>query len=422
MRETYEAYEPACVRGNNFRVWKCPHGLAGLCDYGLQARFIHDAYPGEDVDAQATLAIYRQIALGEPAVEIVVSGEQKIKDAQLALYRPQQLGFVEEFILQYESLRRVRLHIRVEPRWTFAEGQRALRGSLEKLILSDRPTQLATIDRELATLAGTRLVGSAAQVEALLRLLLARIYRTIKSMRYQMLHTHWQYARIEPGQECRRGVLRRTFDATLRADEPCGHCDGCVPDMRFKGTRAFVPQSDTTLELLSRDLPEIFGRFDLVEVTRSVDVATDHRALGSLQGQAEYYLESDPASLAAYSVAGLAAHRRGRDEDALRHFTAGYVRNEAEARLPDRGRYFYEQARQVDPVRALDLPDRAGGLFDTIEGRKFVLGEYEKAGTPEAQVDLLRGSVACDEVERFGLESAPALLGATRSLLAELGI
>ncbi len=418
IEEVYQEFEPACVQGSNFKFWKCPYKLEGLCDYGLQARFIHQAYPGEAHDVEATLNVLAQLACAGAEVQVAVVGDERIKEHQLALYRLQQLGLVRDYALDYQSLARVQLRVRVDPAWTFAKGKQALAKALKQLLLSDREERAVAVDRDVAALRALRGASPQEQVRPLLELLIARVYRTVKAMRYRMLHTHWEYARIEPEGECRRAVLRRTFDSVLRAGEDCGFCDCCVPDLRFAADHAHVAAGDTTLELLSRDLPKVFSRFDPEEAVRTVEIAAARGALGSLQGQAEYYLESDPGSLGAYKIAGLAATGRGRADDALRHFTAGYVQNEREGRRPDRAGHFYELAHAVDPLRAVDLPDRVGGLYDTCEGRRFVLGELERiADAPPERVTVMRGVVVCDELERVDAEAMPALLDATRSLL-----
>lgn len=421
----FDLFEPACVKDQYRKFWTCPYGLVGLCDYGMQARNISESYPGEEKDVLDVTDVFKQLTEGgrDRVRKIVVRDrEEDSTRFQVSLYRLQQIGVIEDYTLEYSHRGRVTFHVRVARRWDFEIGQSILERALEKLILSDDAIRRNSLHEEVDGLVAPDSGSVSDAIRVLLEVLIKRTYRAVKQMRYRSLYAHLEYASVAPGRGCRRAILQRTFGEAVREDAACGFCDGCQPDLSFTGRHANIPAADATLELLSRELPSLLSQFDPPAIERAVSIARESNALGSLQGKAEFYLESDVGSIAAYAVAGIAARLRGRTEEALRHFTGGYLQNQVDGRSVDRAAYLYRLASEIDPLRALDLPDRIGGIYDTAAGRTFLHAEMMQAATlvDAERIEVMEGILACDEFETFAESTLTGLQEAARSLLSDL--
>jgi ATP-dependent DNA helicase RecQ len=394
-----ERVEPPCVTDEKaFKYWKCPYGLQGLCDVGYQARFIQQSYPSVGADVKAALDCYRELArqgLGAPA-QLRARNDTDLNRKQLALWRLRQLRVLNNYALDYAGLSSVTIHSWTTRDWTPEHGRDGLRESLLKLVFSGDPAEQAAEERRVDALQLP--ADPSLAVEILLQQLLARTYWSVKTMRYRMLLAEWQFARPADQVSCRRQHLRRVFGDELASDYRCGFCDACRADLRFfEQGRAAGPAGP--LADLSRALPQVLAsEFDADRIAQLVDLAEREQALEGVQGRAERTLESQPDNQAAFAIAGLCALRRGAGPGAFAHFADGYRRNEQGLRDGTRARWFYEQAREANPGRALDLVDRRGGSFDTPEGRQFLQQEADRLGDDD-RVEALRALQVLERLE-----------------------
>lgn len=421
--EQYELFEPDCVRDpRSFKYLLCPHGLKKLCDYGLKARNIAEEHASVGTDVLRALAVLDRIqdsttlhasmlkALRTADGQEWLFPESKdpLQLVQFGLYRLQQIGLVTGWSVDYRGsgLKDPPLQVEVRRDWTVAIGIQHLEVSLRKLnrsISESTGRALTQVTAQTQSGAAGERLAQAATI--LLRELLTHTHSVIKGMRYYMLWSELQYATAEEVHQqrtCRRQYLRRVFDDTVTVQqESCGSCDVCCPDMQFDATRVAVSVTNAALDELSRQLPRVFAEFDMDLVDEIVSVAEEQHALLSLQGQAEQRLVVDPGNVSAAAVAGRCALARGREETAFLHFSAGYLGNETGARELPVARYFYEQARSIDSVRALDLLDKRGGMFDTADGHIMVLQELEAALAeqliPAERVTLMRTVAFTDQ-------------------------
>ena len=409
-REQYGALQPACVSDpDNFRKWRCPYGLKQLCDYGLEARNIAATHESPHIDAQHALAVYdaqqrgtvlsvRQFATLTDAEGKRLPRNDLLPTVQFALYRLQQIGVINGWTVDYSTassdesrLQNPVIEVAVRSDWTPEVGLAHLRDAKRKLAYRPSSDASATVEAtdELVTSnspvpplppQASSQTEPRRQVYALLADLLAATHQAIEGMRMYMLWSEWTYADAANGTVCRRGTLRRVFDNVARTDtESCGSCDICCPDMQFDPTRVTKSTTNAALEQLTRQLPEVFSSFRPEMIHDAATVAREQNALLSVQGIAEQRLVVDPNNLSAIALAGQCAHARGQIDTAMLHFSTGFTN--VEMGRKDRGLalYFYEQARAVHPVRALDLLDRRGGIFDTPEGHQLLLGELAQA-------------------------------------------
>ena len=111
--------QPPCVSEDKyFHFWKCPYFKEHLCDYGHQARFIRKHYQGLEKNIETVLEIYRSLIFEK---NIVIVGDEKNNQAQIALYRLQQLGIVKEFTIKYHTLYKIEYYVDFNSKWSLKE-------------------------------------------------------------------------------------------------------------------------------------------------------------------------------------------------------------------------------------------------------------------------------------------------------------
>lgn len=427
-RERYRL-EPRCVSDpESFKYWKCPYKLARLCDYGLKARNIAVDYKSVASDVERSCRVYallktmsilrpEEVIPEAPAEEAQTEGKSSdaLTSLQFGLYRLQQIGVVRDWFVDYaDGHKRPSVEVRAAQSWTLDDGLSHVRRAIKQLVRDDGAADAAEIDRTIGDL-GNEIAAAAEsdQIERLLTALVEYVHQSIKGMRYWMLWNEWQYAQPAPSGEaeglehtvaCRRHVLRRTFDTALRvsddAESKCGFCDTCRPDLNFDEEHAKHVYSNPALDALTERLPSLLGTFDGDQITDAVDIARANGGLLSLQGQAEQRLEVDPNNVAAMTIAGKCARARGRTDDALFHFMSAFRTLEDGIRDLHTEEYLYKQVKHIDPLKAVDLIDRAGSAFDSVEGRRFVATELKHAANhgyiDRARADMARISAELD--------------------------
>ena len=408
-----QASEPPCVsQAKYYKWWKCPF-LPYVCDYGFQARFIKDSYPGEQADLTQVLALF-DVLDKQDAAELKVSthGDRDLNAKQLALYRLMCVGYVADYSIEYGD--GGVLYVEKSQGWTADVAHETAAAHLQRLVLElDRSLVDPEIQARIAAVPGT---SGRTIVAGLVSLLLEFTYRNVKGMRYQMLQNQYRYATNSEGRTCRRSYIRGTFDELAR-DEPCGFCDVCVSDRRFSRTRAHKPISDGTLSQLSRAIPEIVRQFDPVAVSDAVAVAERSGAIEGLQTRAEHLLESQPNNQALLLLAAEAAMQRGVHSSALAHLSDATAANDALTRDRTRAELYYGRAHRVSAHGALGLIDRSRGVFDDAEGHRFLVNAVT-ADAPQDHARLQRISavVALDQFEEL---LAPDRIASLRSGLSE---
>ena len=418
-------YEPPCALD---RHWRCKWRLSRLCDFGLQAKLLVGDYPGVDQDVKGALGVYRQIrpmfSGGTTPLAIASDGDdEERKREEVALYRLQCLGLVEDYVIEYDA----GLNAKLNPELAHPtpEQVRSRLGVTLRRMREADGSPTTDLDQLLRSLdpylfrastywppsasQGTRTVPRPADCEeppdeAFLRqclgLLLAEVYRSIKGMRYRMLHNEWRYA-ANPDNVCRRAYLLPEFGEQLVPDYQCGFCDACLPDLGFsKAGRAKGAVQVPELQELSRRLSGILRDFDQESIEQALDVCERHQALLSLEAQARHELEGQPANLAAVALAGGAAARRGETDAALQQygvalqsFTLGRDRNLDLT-------YFYQRAKELDAVRALALAILSAGL-DNADGHAFLLQESREIEGGSERTLRLAAQVALDASHRL---------------------
>lgn len=408
--------EPPCIsEARNFQFHKCPYDTAGLCDYGRQARFVKESYPGADQDAEGVLAVFEQLrsAGGREAV-LEAEDEDAIKHTQLALYRLQQLGLVLGYTLAYVTLRRVRLHAEINPAWTAQSVVDQLDTYLRQhsqLAPQERAKRLqGVMPAELAA-DGTKRRRADGGVSApdevvrrALHVLVGEVYRTVPKMRYQMLTNELHYT-MNPDGVCRRVRIRAIFDSVdhLPDDYNCGFCDVCVPDLQFGRSAAQVPVRDAQIDEIARRLPQVMDGFEPAALQDIVTLADQHGATVGLGARVTHRLEHDPTNLSALYLAGrLTAKQAGRDGAALRHL--GFGLEEAQRRGEDTPtqRLFFDAAKTLDADTAFSWVAQVGGPNDTPEGLAWLEAEaaevYGEQSDQRRTVRSLRQVRQLDEV------------------------
>ncbi|PYE53289.1 DEAD/DEAH box helicase [Deinococcus yavapaiensis] len=378
---------PPCVTDErNFKFHKCPFGLESLCDYGRQARFVQESYPGVEHAVEQVEKTLERVVSGQ-AIE--TDDDEDLKHTQLSLYRLQQLGVLRGYALQYTSLRRVRFHIDLNPAWTVDSVRTELEDLLRQSGTPDPAKVMAPVlPRVSADGKERRRVNAASAGEnkldvlrKALTVLLDEVYRTVPRMRYQMLRNELAYARSRRDGVCRRVVIRGIFDTIDHIDQNtynCGFCDVCVPDLQFKQTSATVPTRDVHIEQVARELHQVIETFDPASLRKVAELAVEHGATIGILARATHILERDGTNLSALYLAGdLSAHRPGQQEAALDYLRFGFEESARRGTDRDAVSLFYERARDVNPDHAFSWIVTSGSPFDTgrADDLKYLEGE-----------------------------------------------
>lgn len=374
--------QPPCVtEKRNFMFHRCPYGLETLCDYGKQARFIHSSYAGVEEDVQDVLDVYDKLVQGKHIEADERQNEDESKDTQLALYRLQQLGIVRGYSLKYKSLTKIEFTVDFNPDWTPEEVSQRLKTLLVKFRYSQEQAEgtLATIQPKLlspqrrragVTQEGKRLEFLTDTVTALL----ARIYQTVPTMRYEMLRNELEYATTGT---CRRVILRSRFDTAPPGDGyECGFCDVCQPDLHFTRTSAAIPAHDAQVEEVSRILPDLLSAFRRDDLDAVIHTAVTRGAVTGMYARVASRLEGDATNLSALYLSGSLARRRpDRQQDALRHLRRGFQEGVVQGvGLPDLLSFAHE-ASLVEAEEGFHLLTPVQGPFNTDEGLELVQQE-----------------------------------------------
>lgn len=418
---------PPCVIDRQaYRFYRCPFGLATLCDYGLQARFIRASYPGVMEDTAETLQHWRLVREGRPIVVRTSQDDEELTRVQLALYRLQLLGLVQDFSLTYQRLTEVQIDVVPVRDWRTEDVLEGLRKYLQRTsvvleqlsngssgsgAVSDLSVAFEGLVRQSRSLEREELVRRAVTI------LLTRIYQVVPPMRYQMLLNELDYATSHERGECRRLVLLARFDTTPPPDTyRCGFCDVCVPDLVFPpGKRAELPLVDVGLEELARRLPELLERYDGERLRAFVEAVERRGGVAGMLARVTTRLEQEATNVAALYLAGALARRRpGREREAWGYLERGIAEAIRQGLSREALLEFAEEAAELDALQTLVLLTGTGGPFDSLEGRQELL-EYAVAALGEEafQTRLLLALLAS---ERFLQQSEAILLPLERAL------
>src|SRR5690606_16306625 len=153
---------------------------------------------------------------------IETKGDRENNKSQLALYRLQQLGFIQGYTLKYNSLYSVTFEVVLPTDFERNAAEENLARFLKKTRASPEEIQA-----QLARLAdipwsSNADEGNAEFVAAAAHIQLERVYAAVPQMRYGMLQNLLLYANSK---KCRRVHIRSVFDNAPPGDDyHCGFC------------------------------------------------------------------------------------------------------------------------------------------------------------------------------------------------------
>lgn len=175
-KQAMRLYEPSCVRG-----WTCPYTVEGKCDYGMQAKFIHEEYPTEremKKQIKGFLKCLEKTSHHTSDFEYVCK-EDELAMVQKHLFHLQQQEWVMDYgILAYRN-DGITLQVIVGTKWNQMQKRQVV----------------GTITAEL------------------------QLY---KRQKYTMLDTIYDYAMSTT---CRREYMMRYFGQSISWTCGCGFCD-----------------------------------------------------------------------------------------------------------------------------------------------------------------------------------------------------
>lgn len=365
--------------------YKCGFGRPFMCDFGKQARFLLDSFPGQKKEVDRALQVYDSLAGRKP---LEGRGDKDLKEVELALFRLQTLNLVLGYGLEYLQGNRHRWIIQGFSYPSEMNLFKGLEKFLKKTNLSDSVLESV---RGYARKEVAKQGGSADQGRELLRvclrLLIRRVYQTIPRMRFQMLMNEYEYARGKTlkgtGRKiCRRVMLLNMLEMEqLPDDYRCGRCDVCAPTFNFELPplrereenlrRQKQQELDSQLEeaLVSpffRDgLDRLFERFE------------KEKSLVRLWGRVSSHLEQTATSVPAYYLAGRASLLLASGEkEALRHWSDGFAEALNQKEGEETLLAFYEAAVPYFPGQAFEWLRRKGSPWE--KNYIFLYGEASR--------------------------------------------
>jgi ATP-dependent DNA helicase RecQ len=386
------AVQPPCVsEDKNFYFWKCPYFEEHLCDYGHQARFIRKHYLGLEKDIETVLDVYRSLIFEK---NIVIVGDEKNNQAQIALYRLQQLGIVKNFTIKYHTLYRIEYDVDFNNEWNLKEVADSLKIFLIQTDIKENYAK-AQIVRAFELFKNKPLQSIRQQVlTESLRILLGRIYETVPRMRYQMLLNQLDYARSNEEKICRRIAIRGIFDSVehlLDKNYKCGFCDVCNPSLKFDRDKAEILTQEAQVDEISEKLPNILEEFNTDNLFEVLHLTIERGAVAGLFARVTNRLEREPTNLAALYLAGaLGRLRKGKETIAFEYLKFGFNEGIKQGLSPENLLVFYEEAILLNAEEAFNWLTVVGGYWDSQEGLQFLIQEaIKRFGIDSTQYRIL---------------------------------
>lgn len=315
------AKRPRCSR-----TGRCPHERQSVCDYGKQHLFISGSYPGAETDALFTLRMLDKLLAAHAQSDknpicIGFNYKDDISRLELALYRLQSLGLVEDYTIDYA----------MPPRFEVILDFDGLPDSDEEVELhkimmqisldaymshwddvGKKPLNLAMVRDEYKPLTDftkriqyfnllSQLDSSSIQykffntVYEYLLLLLDHTYKDVVTMRYDMLWNLYQVVNSEEGKQCQRVRILPYFEGADSVNDSyrCGCCNVCSPELNFSDRvepRPENPSGDASAielsELLLNNTLDIAKLRQLCKIFQDYRTDTYGRGRKALEGNA----------------------------------------------------------------------------------------------------------------------------------------
>lgn len=307
----------------------CKHGRKSICDYGKQHLFITKSYPGAETDAIAALRMLDRLVgvhaqTGENSIPIRFNYTDDISRYELALYRLQSLGLIEDYMVAYGQA----------PRFEVTHGFDGLPDSAEKLELQEsmmkisldaymshwdnkKPLNLAMVREKCKPLSNftvkikkfkmlSQLDSSSFQYEFFntvyehLLLLLDHTYEYVVRMRYNMLWNLCGVVNSWKENQCQRFRILPYFEGAGSVDDSyrCGCCNVCSPELDFRDLVMSRPQNPG-VEASTTELNELLRNniLDIMKLRQLCEVFRDYRTNTYAKGRV--VLEGNPYNLPA---------------------------------------------------------------------------------------------------------------------------
>jgi len=309
----------------------CKHRRQSICDYGKQHIFISGSYPGAESDAVYALRMLdrlldRQAQTGENPIPVTFKKyTDEISRPELALYRLQSLGLVEDYMIDYARPPRFEVVLGVDRLPDSAEDLEKLewmmRDSLDTYMshwdnVEASPQGLVRVREKYKALAdfSTRtnrfyilpqMEPSSIQyaffntVYEHLLLLLDHTYEDVVTMRYDMLWNLNNVSMLDDG-KCQRIKILPPIEGKQTVSESyrCGCCNVCSPELQFLDR--VVPRTENRSDEANRiELEELLrnNKLNIPILRQLCEVFRDYRTATYARGRA--VLEGNPNNLPA---------------------------------------------------------------------------------------------------------------------------
>ncbi len=371
---------PACSER-----WRCGFGRPFMCDFGKQAKFLLDSFPGEEKEVDRGIRVFDALA-GQRSLD--GRSDQDLKEVELALFRLQTLNLVQGYGLEYLDGNRHRWVIQGFSSPSETNLFKGLEKFLKKTDLSDSVLEsVRAYARKEAAKQGGGADHGRELLRVCLRLLVRRVYQTIPRMRFQMLMNEYEYAKGKAmkgtGRKvCRRVMLLNMLDMEqLPDDYRCGRCDVCTPTFRFElpplREREENLRRQRQQELDSQLEEALVSPFSRESLDRLFERFEKEKSLVRLWGRVSSHLEQTATSLPAYYLAGRASLLLASGEkETLRHWSDGFGEALNQKQGDEILRAFYEAAAPHFPEQAFEWLRRKGSPWE--KDYRFLYGEASR--------------------------------------------
>lgn len=416
-----EIPQPPCCQS-----WECGFGRSFMCDFGKQAKFLLDSFPGVKAELQKTMEVYEGLASGK---QVTGSGDRDLKAQELAIFRLQTLNILESYGIEYIGDKQHRWEV-----WGFSYPTEetlfsGLDGFLRKTGLNEHILRATHeyVQKKVTAKNGSK-DPDRERLKQCLFLLIRRIYQTIPRMRFQMLLNEYEYARGRALKNSDRGICRRVLLLNMLGmehlpdDYRCGRCDVCSPDFKFSIPLSFRTEGNLIREKRRKLEEELVfaleSQFEEERLERIFSKFEKENSLIRLWGIVSSYLEQTSTSVPAFYLAGKASlSLAGAESEALRYFADGFVEALNQGLEAPTPLAFYQAASLHFPEQAFGWLKRKGSPWE--KDTRFLYSEAIRlVGEDSVTARSLKFQIKLESLETISTSLKKASMTATEVLPA----
>jgi ATP-dependent DNA helicase RecQ len=414
---------PPCMGGDSFHKRVCPLGLPEPCDFSRQLRMVLDYYVKPEgfakgcselwahlmhCDLDADGRVYKKECGGG------IAGDKRLQRTQNHLFRLEQLGLIERFMLKYRPHSNhfdITFIISMNSTPKFGDLLMRLRSCLIQVWSAPDQDEGSVLNETNYRNRANKLLNEAfgqalfhpkkhdvptiIQVETAVFTLFQEVRKYVLRMRLESLARLIRYVRSN--NQCRRKELLGAMTGEEHGSDiySCNFCNSseCVPDASFSQMKATpAPDSGQHRDIFAAE-EDAFKSESLDLLDKPFEEAKSQKLVGAFGQHAVARLEFDPDNPAA-NLAAAKSYAKNPDPNlkrsAHRFFkqfsrTANLERKHSE--LAKRG---YETYKEFDINEAIRSYARSDTAFDNIEFLSILDIDSDRANLSDEEQFALR--------------------------------